>query len=130
MSGRSDVEGVGSTRWALAAGDIPAESNGPEPEFTSHDRICVLNTGGRRASLEVTVYHGDREPVGPYRLTVEARRVRHVRVNDLIDPEPVPLGRPYGCVVRSDVPVVVQLLRQDTRRTADGAPAVTAVPLT
>jgi hypothetical protein len=41
--------------------------------------------------------------------------VCQTRINDLIDPEAVPLGVPYGLVVRSDVPVVVQLSRLDTR---------------
>ena len=65
--------------------------------------------------MELDFYYQDTEPVGPYRLLVGARRIRHVRVNDLIDPEAVRLDRPYGCVLRSPVPVVVQFLRQDTR---------------
>jgi hypothetical protein len=38
--------------------------------------------------------------------------VRHVRVNDLIDPQAPPLCRPYGAVVRSQLPLVIQLPRQ------------------
>lgn len=56
--------------------------------------------------------------VGPTHRTIprhRSRRIRHVRVNDLIDPEAIELDRPYGCVLRSPVPVVVQFLRQDTR---------------
>lgn len=124
------MEEIGDTRWALAAGEVPVGSHGPEPEFTSHDRLCVLNASDQEARVEVTVYHSDREPVGPYVVMVGARRVRHVRVNDLIDPEAVPLGVPYGCVVRADTAVVVQMLRQDTRRSGVGAPAVTCLPLT
>ncbi|WP_244236037.1 sensory rhodopsin transducer [Micromonospora inaquosa] len=41
--------------------------------------------------------------------------VRPGRLNDLIDHEAVHVDRPYGCVLRSPVPVVVQFLRQDTR---------------
>lgn len=39
-----------------------------------------------------------------------------MRVNDLIDPEAVPYDTDYGVVVRSDVPVVVQHVRVDSRR--------------
>ena len=53
------------------------------------------------------------------------RRVREVRLNDLIDPEAVPLGEPLGLVLESDLPVVAQLRSVDTRR--DGL-AVTAIP--
>ncbi|HEX5543558.1 MAG TPA: sensory rhodopsin transducer, partial [Micromonospora sp.] len=38
-----------------------------------------------------------------------------VRFNDLIEPAAIRLDRPYGAVVRSPVPIVVQFLRQDTR---------------
>ncbi|GAA1910289.1 sensory rhodopsin transducer [Streptomyces sodiiphilus] len=107
---------LGRTTWVFPGGHIPAAGTGAEPEFTSRDELCLLNSGGDDAQVELTVLYQDREPVGPYRVRVGARRVRHVRVNDLIDPQAVPLGVPYGAVVRSDVPVVAQLTRVDTRR--------------
>lgn len=109
------MAGLGGRVWVVPDGRIPFPSHGDEPEFTSFDQLCVLNTGDESAALEITVYYADREPVGPYSIRVGARRVRHVRLNDLIDPEAIALGRPYGCVVRSQVPIVVQFLRQDTR---------------
>lgn len=45
-----------------------------------------------------------------------ARRTRHVRFNDLKDPEPVPLGTDYASVIESDVPIVVQHTRLDSRQ--------------
>lgn len=111
-------QGLGRDTWVFAAGHMPLGSTGPEPEFTSRDELCVLNTGGSDACLEVHVYHPDRDPVGPYEITVEARRVRAVRINGLIDPEAVPLAQPYALVVTSDEPVVVQLRHVDTRQAA------------
>ncbi len=35
-------------------------------------------------------------------------------LNDLIDPQAIPLGVPYGAVIESNVPVVVQLTKQIT----------------
>ncbi|MDB1089799.1 sensory rhodopsin transducer [Streptomyces sp. ACA25] len=112
----SGPETLGHRIWVFPGGHVPASGTGPEPEFTSRDELCLLNSGADDARIEITVLHQDREPVGPYPLVVAARRVRHVRINDLIDPQAVPLGVPYGAVVRSDVPVVAQLTRTDTRR--------------
>ena len=107
---------IGSKTWAIAEGYIPAWSHGPEPEFTSHETACILNTSATDAHVEITVYFSDREPVGPYRVTVPARRTRHVRFNDLGDPAPIPLGTDYASVIASDVPIVVQHTRLDSRQ--------------
>jgi hypothetical protein len=107
---------IGATTWAIAEGYIPAWSNGPEPEFTSHETACILNAGDRPAHIEITVYFKDREPAGPYRLTVDARRTLHQRFNDLTDPEPIPRGTEYASVIVSDVPIVVQHTRLDSRQ--------------
>ncbi|MBF9128916.1 hypothetical protein I0C86_07950 [Plantactinospora sp. S1510] len=109
------MAGLGGRVWVVPGGRIPFPSDGDEPEFTGFDQLCVLNTGDETAELELTVYYPDQEPVGPYPIEVGARRVRHVRLNDLVDPEAITLGRQFGCVVRSQVPVVVQFVRQDTR---------------
>jgi len=82
----------------------------------SHEAVCFLNTGDQDAHVEITVYFTDREPVGPYRLTVPARRTLHVRFNELDDPEPIPRGTDYASLIESDVPVVVQHTRLDSRQ--------------
>lgn len=107
---------IGARTWAIAEGYIPAWSHGPEPEFTSHETACILNTNDRDAHLEVTIYFKDREPAGPYRITVPARRTKHVRFNELSDPEPIPKATDYSSVFVSDVPVVIQHTRLDSRQ--------------
>jgi hypothetical protein len=77
-------------------------------------------TPNSAASVRVGVYFADREPAGPYAVTVPARRTRHVRFNDLTDPEPIPKSTDYASVIESDVPVVVQHTRLDSRQ-ADNA---------
>jgi hypothetical protein len=67
--------------------------------------------------LFISRYFTDREPAGPYCITVGARRTNHVRMNLLKDPEPIPLGTPYSCVIEADGPVVVQQTRLDSRQT-------------
>jgi len=107
---------IGHKRWAIAEGYIPGWSNGPEPQFTSHETACLLNTSDEEANVEITVYFEDREPTGPYRMTVPARRTLHVRFSELTDPEPVPTDTDYASVIESDVPIVVQHTRLDSRQ--------------
>lgn len=107
---------IGHHTWAIAEGYIPSESTGPEPAMTSHETACILNVSDEDAQVEIMLYFADREPVGPYRVTVAARRTKHLRFNDLTDPEPVPLDTDYASVFRSDVPVVVQHTRLDSRQ--------------
>jgi hypothetical protein len=110
------VKEIGRRTWAIAGGHIPLDSTGHEPEFTSHDRLCILNTTDHVARVELTILYADREPVGPYRLEVPARRVCQYRFNDLIDPQAMPLDADYGCVVECNVPIVVQFSRLDSRQ--------------
>jgi hypothetical protein len=107
---------IGRTRWAIAEGYIPGDSTGPKPEMTSHETLCFLNTGDQDAGVEITIFFEDREPAGPYRLTVPARRTVHQWINDLDDPEPMPRDTDYAMLVEADVPIVVQHTRIDTRQ--------------
>jgi hypothetical protein len=107
---------IGRTRWAIAEGYIPPTSTGPEPQMTSHETACILNANDADAHVAITIYYADREPAGPYRVLVPARRTRHVRFNDLSDPEPIPRDTDYASVIESDVPVVVQHTRLDSRQ--------------
>jgi hypothetical protein len=107
---------IGRRRWAIADGYIPGWSNGPEPDMTSHEAICILNSGDQDVNVEMTVFFADREPVGPYRLTVSARRTQHVRTNELRDPEPIPTATAYAMVIEADAPIVVQQTRLDSRQ--------------
>jgi len=107
---------IGKTRWAIAEGYIPGDSTGPEPEMTSHETLCFLNSGDRDAEVDITLYFSDREPVGPYRVQVPARRTLHQLLNDFSDPEPVPRDTDYACLIESNVPIVVQHTRLDSRQ--------------
>lgn len=111
---------IGRTQWVIADGYIPGRSHGPEPEMTSHEAACILNTGDRDAHIEILVFLSDHEPLGPYRLTVPARRTKHLRLNDLTDPAPIPHDKDYSAVIESDVPVVVQHTRLDSRQSQNG----------
>jgi len=110
------VEPIGKKRWAIAEGYIPPSSTGPHPQMTSHETVCVLNTGSQDAHVSITVFYADQAPVGPYLLVVPAERTRHVRFNDLTDPAPIPVDRDFASLIESDVPIVVQHTRLDSRQ--------------
>jgi hypothetical protein len=107
---------LGHRTWVIPEGYLPPGSTAPDPEMESHETACVLNTGDRDARIEVTIYFADRDPAGPYRFTVPARRTVHARFDDMDDPEPIPRGTDFASVLRSDVPVVVQHTRLDSRQ--------------
>jgi len=111
------TKAIGKTVWAIAEGYIPEDSHGP-PEMLSHETACLLNAGESDAHVTLTIYFADREPAGPYRVTVPARRTLHLRFNDLRDPERIPRGTDYSSVIESDVPIVVQHTRLDSRQSA------------
>lgn len=119
---------LGRTHWVIAEGYIPAYGHGAGAEFESHETACILNTCKRDAHVTITIYYSDREPVGPYRLTVPAQRTQHVRFNDLQDPEPIPRGKDYASVIESDCPVVVQHTRLDSRQAETALLSTMAFP--
>jgi hypothetical protein len=108
----------GRTLWAIAEGYIPGASTGGGRALESHETACMLNAGDQDAHVRITLYFRDREPAGPYEVTVPARRTLHMRFNDLKDPEPVPRDTDYASVFTSDQPIVVQHTRLDSRQDA------------
>jgi hypothetical protein len=113
--GTKNMETLGHKRWAIAEGWIPSQSSFSEPTLMSHETACILNAGDRTAHVRITVFFADREPVGPYLVTVAARRTLHLRFNDLDKPEPIPRDTAYSTVFDADVPIVVQHTRLDSR---------------
>jgi hypothetical protein len=107
---------IGRKRWSIAEGYIPSESAFSDRALISHETACILNAGDRDARVCITIYFVDRDPVGPYQVTVPARRTLHLRFNDLDNPQPVPRDTDYASVFESDVPIVVQHTRLDSRR--------------
>lgn len=122
------MDAIGKKIWAIADGYIPEYGHGHEPEFTSHEAACMLNTGDVDAHVEITLFFEDKEPVGPYKVVVPARRTLHQRFNDLADPAPVPKGTGYAIIIISDVPIVVQHTRLDSRQAENALTTTMAYP--
>lgn len=110
------MDAIGRKRWVIAEGYIPADSmSDADRALVSHETACILNTGNEPARIRITLFFTDRDPVGPYELEVSPRRTVHMRFNDLSEPEPVPRDTSYASVIESDVPIVVQHTRLDSR---------------
>ena len=90
---------TGHKRWTISNGWIPPIGD---------ETVAFLNVSPEEAHIQIFIYYSNRDPVGPYRLTLPAKRIRQVRFNCLTDPEPIPRATDYAGTVDSDVPIVVQ----------------------
>ncbi len=109
------MDSLGHRRWAIAEGWIPSQSSFSDPALMSHETACILNAGDKIAHVRITILFEDRGPAGPYLVTVAAQRTLHLRFNDLEEPEAIPRDTAYSSVFESDVPIVVQHTRLDSR---------------
>lgn len=110
------MQAIGHRSWAIAEGWIPSQSSFADPALMSHETACILNAGDETAQVRITIFFEDREPAGPYRVTVPPQRTLHLRFNDLKEPAPIPRDTAYSSVFESDVPIVVQHTRLNSRR--------------
>ncbi len=108
------MKNLGSKKWLIAGGRIPLQSTGKEPDLLSQDKIAVLNTGNKKAGITINVFFGDRLVESSAVIVIPAQRIRKIRINDLIDPIPVPLEENYALEITSDRPLVIQFLQMNT----------------
>jgi hypothetical protein len=106
---------IGRRIWANPEGYIPSGSVSNERDLVSHEAACILNATDESALMEIVAYFENRDPLGPFKVTVGARRTHHLRFNDLNNPASLPRDTPYASVICSNVPIVVQHTRLDSR---------------
>lgn len=111
MSGMS----IGARTWTIPDAYLPAAGPPGAAGYVGHESLCVLNAGDADAHLRLSFLFADREPLRGIAATVPAWRCRHIRFDrlDELGGFVVPRETPYGLVVESDVPVVVQHSRLD-----------------
>ena len=90
---------IGSKHWTILNGWIPPLGD---------EAIAFLNLAAQDAHVLMRMYYGERDVMGPYRVTVPAGRMKRLRLDALTDPEPLPRGTDYASTIESDVPIVVQ----------------------
>lgn len=108
---------VGAKLWLIPDCYLPAESTGG---MESHESTCVLNLGSRPATISLTAYFEDRDPIKALCATCPPQRTVHIRINSLKNKkgETIPTGKPFALKVRSNAKVVVQHTRLDTTQPA------------
>ncbi|GMA61196.1 sensory rhodopsin transducer [Alicyclobacillus fastidiosus] len=108
---------MGKTTWVIPDGFLPTKSLGEQP---SHEAVCVLNLTDEHATINMTFYFEDKEPLTGFQASCGALRTHHIRLDKLRSHsgEEVPRGVPYAIKVESSVPVVVQHSRLDSSQEA------------
>ncbi|BBH23546.1 hypothetical protein Back11_48910 [Paenibacillus baekrokdamisoli] len=108
-------KGQGNTLWIFPDCELPPAG---DSLLKGHESVIVLNLDPNVANLSITLYFTDREPVKDIRLKVEGERVRCLRLDnpDDLDGFVIPREVQYALKVVSDIPVVVQYGRLDTRQ--------------
>jgi len=99
----------GKRTWFFPDGDLPQPG---DREPFGHESLILLNPNDEDATIELTVYFTDREPVVLKAGHVAARRVRCIRTNEPIDGFQIPFGQ-YALKVVSSVGIVAQIGRMD-----------------
>jgi hypothetical protein len=105
---------IGKKKWIIPGGNMPLKSTGKEPEMLSQDRISILNTNKKDVQVKVQVFYEKEESVTGYQINIKGQRLRCIRINDLIDPFPIELEKPYSLLIEAEDPILVQFLKMNT----------------
>lgn len=105
----------GKKIWVFPDMEMPPEGDGP---LKGHESVIILNMNDRAANIKISLYFEDRNPILDIPVKVEAQRVRCLRTNNESDFGGVSIEREtqYALRLESDVPVVAQYGRLDTRQ--------------
>ena len=110
------MSSVGKCDWIIPDCELPPPGEG---ELKGHESVIVVNDTNEPAKIKVSVFFVDKEPYEDIVWTVEPKRVRCFRMNNLEDMcgYAVPYETQYAMKLESSVPVVVQYGRLDNRQT-------------
>lgn len=118
---------IGATAWIIPDGFTPVRSSGL---LESHEAICIVNCTANRATVNVTVYFEDENPIENIVFVVEGQRTKHVRTDTLEKQgSKIPKGVPYAMKVESDIPIVVQYSRMDATQAENTLMTTMAYPV-
>ncbi len=104
----------GKKVWIFPDGELPPAG---DFDLKGHESIIILNTTQKKATLKLTIYFADKNPVEHISIVVEPERVRCIRMDNKEDLSGFELPREvqYSMKFESDTPVVIQYGRLDTR---------------
>lgn len=106
---------IGAKIWLIPDAYLPEIG---DPNLPSHESTCILNVNDRPAKVKFTFYFEDRDPIESKEIIVLPKRTWHVRLDKSEEILGVKLERnvPFAIKVESDVRIVVQHSRLDTRQ--------------
>ena len=106
---------TGKRIWYFPDGELPPAGDEPMP---GHESIIILNDNDKEADLTMTLYYTDKDPYEGIKISVGKKRVKCVRMDDPKDLCGYEVERmtQYAIKIVSDIPVVVQYGRLDTRQ--------------
>jgi hypothetical protein len=116
----------GMKHWYIPDAYLP--SCGLGQKWEGHESVCILNAGTKDAHITFTLFFADRPPMENIPVLVKARSDFHVGMHkpEHLGGTVVPRDVPYGIVVDSDEPIVVQYSRLDV--TQPNFTLMTAIP--
>ncbi len=106
---------TGAKLWFIPDAYLPSVGDSKLP---SHESTCILNVNKKPAKVKFTFYFEDKDPVESNEIVVPAERTWHVRLDRSEEILGVKLERkiPFAIKVESDVKIIVQHSRLDTRQ--------------
>jgi hypothetical protein len=112
---RSSPIGQGGARtWYFPDGFLPAKQL--EATVEAHEALMILNVNDTPAHLRIDFYFEDREPILAVPVTIDAGRVRCIRLDwpQHLGGVRLPTCTQYAMRVESNVNVIIQQGRIDT----------------
>jgi len=105
----------GKRIWYFPDGELPPPG---EELLKGHESIIILNDNEKSANIVMTLFFTDKDPIEDIKITVQPRRVKCIRMDNPDDLGGVIVQREtqYAIKLVSDIPVVIQYGRLDTRQ--------------
>lgn len=105
----------GNRVWVFPDLELPPPGDSP---LQGHESLIILNMNQQPAHLKLSLYFEDKDPILDIPVEVQPNRVRCLRTNRPEDFNgfQVPYCTQYALKLTSDIPVVAQYGRLDTRQ--------------
>ncbi len=109
------MKSYGKKVWFFPDGERPPFG---DSVLKGHESIIILNPNNQNAKALITLYFEERDPVKGIEVCIKAERVKclQTHLEDDFGEHVVPIGTQYALKVESDIPVIVQYGRLDSRQ--------------
>lgn len=105
----------GRKNWYIIDGYLPFKEEVKNGNFEGHEAIMILNCHDIDAKVSMDIFFEDMDPVEGIEISVQARRVKCIRMDHPDDIGGILIDRQkqYSLRFRSNVEVIVQYGRMD-----------------